>query len=94
MERFHENVALFRVLLTENQIAFSGHAAHITRIHIGNSRRCKAIADLLLKTYGIYLQPINYPTVPQGQDCLRIIINAKHHLAQMQQLVAALKVVL
>ncbi len=94
MQRFHENIQIFRNMLIENQITFSGHASHITRIHIGSSSRCKAIADALLKTHGIYLQPINYPTVPKGQACLRIIINAKHNLVQIQQLVTALKIVL
>jgi 5-aminolevulinate synthase len=94
IQRFHENVRYFRGLLEKNNIEFSGHASHITRINIGNSSFCKIIADKLLKTHGIYLQPINYPTVPHGQACLRIVINAKHSAAQMNKLVEALKMVL
>jgi 5-aminolevulinate synthase len=94
IQRFHANVQYFRELLEKNHIEFSGHASHITRINIGNSGFCKIIADKLLKIHGIYLQPINYPTVPHGQACLRIVINAKHSVAQMNQLVEALKIVL
>jgi 5-aminolevulinate synthase len=94
IQRFHENVRLFRTMLAQNLIEFSGHASHITRINIGNSSRCKIIADNLLKTHGIYLQPINFPTVPHGQACLRIVVNAKHTPEQMKKLVEALKNVL
>jgi 5-aminolevulinate synthase len=87
-------VQYFRRLLEKNNIEFSGHASHITRINIGNSSVCKIIADKLLKIHGIYLQPINYPTVPHGQACLRIVINAKHTPEQMKKLVEALKNVL
>jgi 5-aminolevulinate synthase len=91
---FHQNVKHFRHLLEENDISFGGHASHITRINIGDSKRCKFIADRLLKEFNLYLQPINFPTVPRGEECLRIIITAKHTAAQMAHLALALKTVL
>jgi 5-aminolevulinate synthase len=91
---FHQNIKHFRHLLEENDIAFSGHASHITRINIGESKRCKHIADRLLKEFNLYLQPINFPTVPRGEECLRIIVTAKHTVEQMAHLALALKAVL
>jgi 5-aminolevulinate synthase len=91
---FHQNVKHFRHLLEENDIAFSGHASHITRINIGESKQCKHIADRLLKEFKVYLQPINFPTVSRGEECLRIIISAKHTTEQMAHLALALKAVL
>jgi 5-aminolevulinate synthase len=91
---FHQNVKHFRHLLEENDIAFGGHASHITRINIGESKRCKHIADRLLKEFNVYIQPINFPTVPCGEECLRIIITAKHTTEQMEHLALALKAVL
>jgi 5-aminolevulinate synthase len=91
---FHQNVQYFRSLLDENNIPFGGHASHITRINIGESKRCKHVADRFLKEYNLYLQPINFPTVPSGEECLRIIVTAKHTTEQMEKLALALKAIL
>ena len=91
---FHQNVKRFRQMLKENDIAFGGHASHITRINIGESKHCKHVADRLLKEFNLYLQPINFPTVPRGEECLRIIVTAKHTVVQMEKLALALKAVL
>jgi len=93
-ESFHDNVRLLRNALELNEVVFAPNASHITRVHIGNAKRCKQLADDLLSLQGVYLQPINFPTVPKGQECLRIIITPKHlpkhinHLAySLQKLV-------
>jgi 5-aminolevulinate synthase len=87
---FHANVVLLREALTGNGIAFNRNASHITSVPIGNAVRCRAIADGLLSRQGIYLQPINQPTVRQGEECLRIIITAKHEVKHINHLAFSL----
>ena len=75
---FHHNVALLRQALNENGIQFSKNNSHITSVPVQGAERCRQIANDLLIQQAIYLQPINFPTVPVGEECLRIIITAKH----------------
>ncbi len=89
--KFHKNVEILRGVLREKNIEFEGQDAHITRIVIGDARRCRAITDRLLRDFSVYLQPINFPTVPKGQECLRIIATARHTEKQIFELVVALK---
>lgn len=94
LERFHENVRILRQIFSEKKIDFEENASHITKILIKDSKKCKQIADKLLQEFGVYLQPINFPTVPKGEECLRIIVSAKHTPQQMHILADALKQVL
>lgn len=91
---FHKNVNLLRTRLAENGIEFLLSCTHITPIIIGDSKRCKAITDELLATHGIYIQPINFPTVPKGTERLRITITPKHTEKDIVHLATSLKTVL
>lgn len=92
--QFHGAVKKLRALLADKQIPFHNNASHVTAVHIGDNTRCKAIADKLLNEFGVYLQPINPPTVKEGEACLRITVTAKHTEADMHQLVNALSIVM
>jgi 5-aminolevulinate synthase len=87
---YQEHVRSFRRILREHSVPFDDNPSHITRILIGDAMRCKAIADTLLHEYGAYLQPINFPTVPEGEECLRLTVTLRHSVTQMRHLAAAL----
>jgi len=91
---FFQNVKDLRAALVNNEIFFKENETHITIIPVKDAAFCKAVADILLKQQGVYLQPINFPTVPVGEECLRIIITAKHLPKHINHLAFSLKKVL
>jgi len=67
--------------------------SHIVPLLVGDPVVCKQVSDLLLNEYGIYVQPINYPTVPRGTERLRFAPNPLHNNDMIVHLVASLKAV-
>jgi 5-aminolevulinate synthase len=66
--------------------------SHIVPVMVGDPERCKALTDALVDRFAIYVQPINYPTVPRGTERIRLTPSPVHSDADIHELVEALKV--
>jgi 5-aminolevulinate synthase len=87
----HQNrVAKVRRELNAIGIPCLANTSHIVPVMVGDPVKCKMISDWLLDNYGIYIQPINYPTVPRGTERLRITPSPVHTDDDIAKLVAAL----
>ena len=84
------NVAMLRARLTEAGLPHADNPSHIVPVMVGDPVLCKQVSDTLLDRYGIYVQPINYPTVPRGTERLRITPTPLHGEADIERLVQAL----
>lgn len=91
-DRLQERAERLKALLREAGIPVMAESTtHIVPVLVGDAARCKKISDILLYEHGIYVQPINYPTVPVGTERLRITPSPFHDDALMDGLIAAFK---
>jgi 5-aminolevulinate synthase len=89
-QQLQERAAHLKGLLRGAGFSVMSSASHIVPVLVGSPVRTKQISDLLLRERGIYVQPINYPTVPKGSERLRLTPSPGHDDALMQALVAAM----
>jgi 5-aminolevulinate synthase len=91
--RLHKNVRLLRRRLDAAQIPHLDNPSHIVPIMVGDPVLCRNITDRLLNEFQIYVQPINYPTVPRGTERLRLTPSPLHSAADIDHLVRALAII-
>ncbi len=89
-ERHQERAARLKRLLKRAGLPVMCSETHIVPLLVGDPVLAKAATDRLMEKHGIYIQPINYPTVPKGTERLRITPSPLHDDALMEALVSAL----
>jgi 5-aminolevulinate synthase len=89
-DRHQDRAARVKAVLNAAGLPVMPSDTHIVPVLVGNPEKCKAACDMLLADHGIYIQPINYPTVPRGMERLRITPSPYHDDALIDVLAEAL----
>ncbi len=89
-EAQQEHAAMLKRIFAEAKLPVMPSTTHIVPLLVGDPVKAKRISDILLAEYGIYVQPINYPTVPRGTERLRFTPGPTHSEEMMRELAGAL----
>ena len=92
-KRMHKHVAQLKQMLIDHDLPLMPSDSHIVPVLVGEPVLCKQVSDMLLEEFSIYVQPINYPTVPKGTERLRLTPGPLHNKEMMTDLVNALTVI-
>ena len=83
-ETMRRNVRILKESLSSAGVPFMQGPTHIVPVVVGEPNCCREVTDILLREYNLYVQPINYPTVPRGTERLRLTATASHSIQQVQ----------
>ena len=89
-DRQQTNARILKMRLKGLGLPIVDHGSHIVPVHVGDPIHCKMLSDMLLENFGIYAQPINFPTVPRGTERLRFTPSPVHSARQIDDLVRAM----
>ena len=89
-DKQQEHARILKMRLKALGLPIIDHGSHIVPVHVGDPVHCKALSDRLLEEHGIYVQPINFPTVPKGTERLRFTPSPVHSTGDIDKLVRAL----
>jgi 5-aminolevulinate synthase len=89
-EKHQTQAKILKLRLKALGLPIIDHGSHIVPVHVGNPVHCKMLSDMLLEDHGIYVQPINFPTVPRGTERLRFTPSPVHGSGEIDALVRAM----
>ncbi|GAA2513443.1 5-aminolevulinate synthase [Winogradskya humida] len=89
-DRLAANAQLLHRLLKDVRIPFVSDGSHIVSVFVGDDAQCRRASEILLTRHGIYVQPINAPSVREGEEILRIAPSATHTLGDVEKFADAL----